>query len=124
MTDAWRSSTKKTAAAVMLTVLLGPGVAGATRLVGDIAWLPAARASGVPVAPTYSGVVTAVRSTHPRGIEIEIDGRWWLVLHGRTSVLHDRQLVDERALVVGQAVRYVPATTMRGETALGVVHVP
>jgi hypothetical protein len=127
MTDRRGSSMKKTAAAAALTLLalLGPGPAAATRLLGDVAQRPAAaRARALPVVQMYSGIVTAVRASDPRGVQLEIDGRWWLVLRGRTSVLRDGRLVDVQALAAGQTVRYAPASTMRGESALGVVHVP
>ncbi len=109
---------------VLLGLGLGPGRAAAVRPVGDLP-VPAARTAVDPPRPQAAGgVVTGVRATHPRGTEIEIDGRWWLVLRGRTSVLRDGRLLDERALAPGQAVRYAPATLTPGETALGFVQVP
>ena len=74
--------------------------------------------------PVASGVVARIRSTDPRGSELEIDGRWWLLLPGRTAMMRDGRPVDARALAVGQTVRYAPATATPGETALGILHVP
>ncbi len=98
--------------------------AAAIRPVGDLPVM-SRPAVDLPAAPqTMSGVVTQIRSTDPRGTEIEIGGRWWLVLGGRTALMRDGRPVDVRALAVGQTVRYAAATTTPGEKALGIVHVP
>ena len=106
-------------------VLAGPPPALAMRDVGDLPVRQARSASdtgGPATSDPRTGVVTAVRAvSSPRGVEIEIDGRWWLVLRGRTSVLRDGRLLDESALAAGQAVRYAPASAQRGERALDFV---
>lgn len=106
--------------------LLAHGPAEAIRNLGEVP--PprgaAAVAPQLPEPPTASGVITGVRTDDPRGMRVEIGGRWWLVLNGRTGVLRNGRLVDAAALAVGQAVRYQLATAVPGETALGVVHVP
>lgn len=112
------------AALALFTLLAAHGAAEATRMVGDLPVRPAPVASQPAEPQPASGVVGAVR-TVARGIEIEIGGRWWLVLGSRTAVLRDGRPVNaQQALAAGQTVRYLPASAAPGETALGVLHVP
>ena len=105
-------------------VLSVPGPALALRVLGDSP-RPRPAAAEAPAEPqTVSGVVTALRADGARGLRVDIDGRQWLLLNGRTTVLRDGRLADPRSLAVGQAVRYAPASRTPGETALGVIHVP
>lgn len=114
------------ALAALSLALLAHAPARAMRAAGDLPRAPApVVVTPPPAPPTGSGVIAAVRaSSDPRGVRVQIDGRWWLVLDGRTSVLRDGRLVGAEALAVGQAVRFTLATATPGETALGIVHVP
>lgn len=114
-------------AALAALALAGPPPAVAVREAGDLPVRQARSASNAsrPAAPEpRSGVVSAVRAVASRGTEIEIDGRRWLVLRGRTAVLRGDRLLDESALAAGMAVRYVPASSVPGEQALDFVQVP
>ena len=91
--------------------------------------LPSARPGGPPpavVAPVVQrGVITAIRpDARQIGTQIEIGGRWLLVLTGRTGVRQGGLPVGVDALQVGQTVGFTMATTTPGETALGVVYAP
>ena len=91
--------------------------------------LPDAR-SGKPLPtvvapPVQRGVITALRPDARKiGTQVEIDGRWLLVLTGRTVVRQAGLLVGVDALQVGQTVGFSMTTTTPGETALGAVNVP
>ena len=101
------------------------GTTMAIRIAGAVPDPQPIAASRLPAPPPVaSGVVSGIRSTDPRGTEVEIDGRWWLLLPSRTAMMRDGRPVDARTLAVGQTVRYVPATSTPGEKALGTVHVP
>ena len=111
--------------ATLVLALSAHGQALALRAIGDSPQPRSAAAVAPPAAPqTASGVITALQAGDPRGLWVDIDGRRWLLLNGRTSVLRDGRLADARSLAVGQTVHYTPATTTPGETALGVIHVP
>lgn len=117
--------TRTSACLLGLALAAAHGTAVAIRTVGDLPEPQPTAASRLPAAPPVaSGVVARIRSTDPRGSEVEIDGRWWLVLPGRTALMRDGRPVDMRTLAVGQTVRYAPATATLGEKALGIVHVP
>ena len=108
-----------------LALAAAQGPAVAIRIAGAVPDAQPVAASRLPAPPSVtSGVVARIRSTDPRGSEVEIDGRWWLVLPGRTATMRDGRPVDARVLAVGQTVRYAPATATPGEKALGIVHVP
>ena len=82
---------------------------------------------GLPVAvpDMQSGTITGVRSDARQiGTQIELAGRWLLVMNGRTVVLRKGVLVGADTLRVGQTVKFSMATLTPGETALGVVDVP
>ena len=71
------------------------------------------------------GAISAMRpDARQIGTQIEIAGRWLLVLNGRTAVRQGGLPVGVDALRVGQTVGFSMATTTPGETALGVVYVP
>ena len=91
--------------------------------------LPDARSDGPPptvVAPVMQrGVITALRpDARQIGTQVEIGGRWLLVLTGRTVVRRAGLPAGVDALQVGQTVGFSMATTTPGETALGVVYAP
>ena len=82
---------------------------------------------GPPVAvpEMQSGTITGVRSDARQfGTQIELAGRWLLVLNGRTVVLRKGVQVGADTLRVGQTVKFSMATLTLGETALGVVDAP
>lgn len=78
------------------------------------------------VAPVMQqGVITAIRpDARQIGTQLEIGGKWLLVLTGRTVVRREGLPVGLDALRVGQTISYSMATTTPGETALGVVYAP
>ena len=91
--------------------------------------LPDSRPDGPPavvVAPVVQrGAITAIRpDARQIGTQIEIGGRWLLVLTGRTAVRRAGLPVGVDALQVGQTVGFSMATATPGETALGVVYAP
>ena len=91
--------------------------------------LPDSRPDGPPpavVAPVVQrGAITAIRpDARQIGMQIEIGGRWLLILTGRTVVRRDGLPVGIDALRVGQTIGFSMATTTPGETALGVVYAP
>ena len=101
-----------------------PGAAQAFRDAGVTRIGPPLQPDPAPsVADMTVGVIDGVRTVHPRGPEVQIGGRWWLVLPGRTQVLRNGVLVGEGALAAGQRVRFLPASKTPGEMALGIVHV-
>ena len=71
------------------------------------------------------GVITAIRPDARKiGTQIEIGGRWLLVLDGRTVIRRAGLPVSVDALQVGQTVGFSMTTAMAGETALETVYVP
>ena len=91
--------------------------------------LPSARSSGprpVVALPTVPrGVINAFRpDVRQIGTQVEIGGRWLLVLDGRTVIRQAGLPVSVDALQVGQTVGFSMATAMAGETALETVYVP
>ena len=91
--------------------------------------LPDARSGEPPptvAAPLVQrGVITGLRpDARQIGTQVEIGGRWLLVLTGRTVVRRAGLPVGADALQVGQTVGFSMATTTPGETALGVVYAP
>ena len=79
----------------------------------------------VAVPEMQSGTITGVRSDARQiGTQIEVAGKWLLVMSGRTVVLRKGVLVGADTLRVGQTVKFSMATLTPGETALGVVDVP
>ena len=79
----------------------------------------------VAAPPVQRGVITAVRpDARQIGTQVEIGGRWLLVLTGRTVVRRAGLPVGIDALQVGQTVAFSMITTTPGETALGAVHAP
>ena len=91
--------------------------------------LPDSRPDGPPpavVAPVVQrGVITAIRpDARLIGTQVEIGGRWLLVLTGRTVVRRAGLPVGVDALQVGQTIGFSMATETAGETALGTVYVP
>ena len=79
----------------------------------------------VTVPEMQSGTITGVRSDARQiGTQIEVAGKWLLVMSGRTVVLRKGVLVGADTLRVGQTVKFSMATLTPGETALGVVDVP
>jgi hypothetical protein len=124
MMKSTRRATVRMALAAALIVAGFPGVAQAFRDAGVIDTGPPLRPDPAPAATDMAtGVIDGMRVVHPRGPEVQIAGRWWLVLPGRTQVLRNGVLVDEKALTAGQRVRFLPASKTPGETALGIVHV-
>ena len=111
-------------AALAALALLAHGAAQASRMLGTPTSRPASAAARQPAPALRSGVITAVRQGDPRGVQVQIDGQWWLVLNDRTAVLRNGALVDPAVLASGQKVRFLPASPTAGETALGTVHVP
>ena len=103
---------------------------GAVQAIYVAGALPNAR-SGEPrpvvaVPPTVQrGIITAIRpDARQIGTQVEIGGRWLLVLNGRTVVKRAGLPVSVDILQVGQTVGFSMATTMAGETALETVYVP
>ena len=91
--------------------------------------LPDARSGEPPpavVAPVVQrGVITAIRpDARQIGTQVEIGGRWLLVLTGRTVVRRAGLPIGADALQVGQTVGFSMATATPGETALGAVYAP
>ena len=91
--------------------------------------LPDARVGRPPpavMAPVVQrGAITAIRADARQiGTQVEIGGRWLLVLTGRTVVRQGGLPVGVDALRVGQTVGFSMATATPGETAMGVVYVP
>ena len=79
----------------------------------------------VAVPEMQSGTITGVRSDARQiGTQIEVAGKWLLVMSGRTVVLRKGVLVGADTLRVGQTVKFSMATLTPGETALGVVDAP
>ena len=79
----------------------------------------------VAVPEMQSGTITGVRSdARQLGTQIELAGRWLLVLNGRTVVLRKGVQVGADTLRVGQTVKFSMATLTPGETALGMVDAP
>ena len=91
--------------------------------------LPEARSGEPPpvvALPTVQrGVITAIRpDARQIGTQVEIGGRWLLVLGGRTVIRRAGLPVSVDALQVGQTVGFSMTTAMAGETALETVYVP
>ena len=91
--------------------------------------LPDARSGEPPptvvAPPVQRGVITALRpDARQIGTQVEIGGRWLLVLTGRTVVRRAGLLVGIDALQVGQTVGFSMATATAGETAMGAIYVP
>ena len=106
------------------TGLLACSAALADRVAG-LAGIPPAKAMTAQLATAapalLSGVVSGVR---PDGSQVEIDGKWYVVKPGRSLLLRDGLPIGASALAKGQKLRFSLASTVSGETGLGVVHVP
>ena len=82
---------------------------------------------GPPVAvpEMRAATITAIRSDARQfGTQLEIGGKWLLVLNGRTAVLRRGLPAGVDALRIGQTVKFSMASLTPGETALGVVDAP
>ena len=102
---------------------------GAVQAIYVAGALPNARPGGprpVVALPTVQrGAITAIRpDARQIGTQVEIGGRWLLVLDGRTMIRRAGLPVSVDALQVGQTVGFSMATAMAGETALETVYVP
>jgi len=104
--------------------LLGCGTGWADRVAGiagiaSTRAVPAQTAASAPL--LRSGVVSGLRAD---GSQVEIDGKWYVVKPGRSLLLRDGLPIGASALAKGQKLRFSLASTVSGETGLGVVHVP
>ena len=105
---------------------LAHGGAQAVYAAGVLPGSPPDRPPPAVVAPVVQrGAITAIRpDARQMGTQLEIGGRWLLVLTDRTVIKRDGLPVGVDALRVGQTVGFSMVTTTPGETALGVVYAP